>query len=439
MRKFFIIVLIAVFGFVGYGVYAYRTADWGLAPDPRVRVMETSLAPTEAVWTAPLLQGLLRKTLTREDAGAETALGPVGQSPFTLSLTLPQDFDFEHRVRLLRYEDPVFDDRVSAWVPLALEAGDYTLEIVCSAPERDGEGYGSFRYRCSFTVEPKPEPTLLTGRLELEQGDIVSLRLVHVPPEVTPRAETELGMAVFTPDGEGAWYTAIPVSNAQPPGRYEISVQAGDRDFVVAVNVLPFAFVEQNLIVNTESTVITEASSPAAYREYREKIPPLFETYDADRYWHGVFITPAVGEISTAFGTIRYTNGNRARPRSHNGMDIAAPEGTSVFAPNAGRVVMAERLLNTGNTIVIEHGGGLKSYYFHLSRIDAAPGDRVEKGALIGAVGSTGYSTGPHLHYEMRIGNRPVNPAMFSDENAGLYSAASATFADAVPALQDNT
>jgi murein DD-endopeptidase MepM/ murein hydrolase activator NlpD len=104
-------------------------------------------------------------------------------------------------------------------------------------------------------------------------------------------------------------------------------------------------------------------------------------------------------------------------------MDIAAPEGTPVFAPNNGRVVMAERLLNTGNTIVIEHGGGLKSYYFHLSRIDVTPEDRVEKGALIGAVGSTGYSTGPHLHYEMRIGNRPINPSMLFEADAGLYSA----------------
>ena len=430
MRKVFFIVLIAVFGFVGYGIYSYAVADWRLAPDPRTTVAETRLAPAEAEWNAALLNGLVYKALFKEDPSAEAALGSIGQSPFALSLTLPQDFS--HRVRLLRYGVPILDEEIAAWTPLVLEAGEYTLEIVCSAPETTGKGYGSFRYRCGFTVEPKPEPMLLTGRLELEQGDIVSLRLLHIPPDITPRAETELGMAIFTPDGANAWYAAIPVSNTQSPGRYDIRVQAGDSDFVVAATVLPFDFVEQNLIVNTEASAISEASSPAAYREYREKIPPLFDTYDAERYWHGVFTTPATGEISTEFGTIRYTNGNYENPRRHNGMDIAAPEGTSVFAPNAGRVVMAERLLNTGNTIVIEHGGGLKSYYFHLSRIDAAPDDMVEKGARIGAVGSTGYSTGPHLHYEIRIGNRPVNPAMFFTEDAGLYGAANAPLESAV-------
>jgi murein DD-endopeptidase MepM/ murein hydrolase activator NlpD len=228
-------------------------------------------------------------------------------------------------------------------------------------------------------------------------------------------------MAIFTPDGPGAWYVAIPVGNAQNPGQYGIRVQAGDRSFETTVTVLPFDFVEQNLIVDTSSAAISEANSPAAYREYREKIPPLFDTYDAERHWHGVFAVPADGRVSTEFGTIRYTNGDYSRPRRHNGMDIAAPEGTPVFAPNAGRVVMAERLLNTGNTVVIEHGGGLKSYFFHLSRIDAAPGGMVEKGAQIGAVGSTGYSTGPHLHYEVRIGNRPINPSMLFEADAGLY------------------
>ena len=351
MRRFLFIVLIAVLGFVGYGVYSYALADWRLAPDPQTVVMETRLAPAEAEWSVHLLKGLVRKTLSKEDPAAEVAFGSIGQSPFALSLTLPQGFS--HHVRLLRHSVPVLDETVSAWTPPVLEAGEYELEIVCSVPEAAGAGYGSFLYRCGFTVDPKPEPMLLTGRLELEQGDIVSLRLLNIPPAITPRAETELGMAIFTPDGANAWYAAIPVGNAQSPGRYEIRVQAGDSDFVVAVTVLPFDFVEQNLIVDTAASAINEASSPAAYREYREKIPPLFETHDAERYWHGMFAMPATGEISTEFGTVRYTNGDYARPRRHNGMDIAAPEGTSVFAPNAGRVVMAERLLNTGNTLVI--------------------------------------------------------------------------------------
>jgi murein DD-endopeptidase MepM/ murein hydrolase activator NlpD len=434
MRRIFFIVLIAVCGFIAYGVRSYIAADWRLAPEPAVAVAlcrvsepqttaaERTLAPAEAEWRASLLNGFVHKALSLRDGAAEAALGPVGTAPVDISLTLPQGF--AHRVRLSRDGVLIFDKRLAAWDALTLEAGAYALEIDSSLSEaaRTAAGYGVFRYRCGFTVEPEPEPALLPGRSELAQGDVVALRLVHIPQGVFPRAETELGPAIFTPDGAGSWYAAVPVSNTQSPGRYAIRVQAGEADFDVEVVVRPFDFVKQNLVVDTGSSEISEASSYAAYREYREKIPPLFDTYDAERHWRGIFSVPAAGEISTEFGTIRYTNGDYTRHSVHNGMDIAAPEGTPVFAPNAGHAVMAERLLNTGNTVVIEHGGGLKSYYFHLSRIDVTPGDMVEKGELIGAVGSTGYSTGPHLHYEMRIGNRPINPAMLFDAGAGLYS-----------------
>jgi hypothetical protein len=114
MRRIFFIVLIliAVCGFVAYGVRSYIVADWRLAPEPTVAVslrlasepqtavMEKPLAPTEAEWRVPLLKGLIHKALSRRDAAAEEALGPIGEAPLDLSLTLPQDF--AHRVRLSR-------------------------------------------------------------------------------------------------------------------------------------------------------------------------------------------------------------------------------------------------------------------------------------------------------------------------------------------------
>jgi murein DD-endopeptidase MepM/ murein hydrolase activator NlpD len=381
--------------------------------------MGTALSPAESEWRAPVLWGAVYKRLTRQDPAAAKDLGVLGQSPAALSLSLPEGTGWR---AVLAGNDGVVLDVMRGDTAFAVPAGEYMLTITDVVPARPRAGYGSFVYRCSFSIEEPPKPALLTGKLALEQGDIVSLKLVYIPKGITPSAETPLGPVVFTPEDEGAWRAAIPISNAQSPGRYTIDVLAGDTGFAVDVFVRSFDFVEQNLIIDTSDPVISEANSPAAYQEYREKIPPLFETFDAERYWEGVFEIPAVGRVSTEFGTIRYTNGNRANPRRHNGMDIAAPEGTPVRAPNAGRVVMAERLLNTGNTIVIEHGGGLKSYFFHMSRLDVAPGEMVEKGALLGAIGSTGYSTGPHLHYETRIGNKPISPSMLFNADAGLYS-----------------
>jgi murein DD-endopeptidase MepM/ murein hydrolase activator NlpD len=148
----------------------------------------------------------------------------------------------------------------------------------------------------------------------------------------------------------------------------------------------------------------------------------LFLTYDEEIYWRGTFLRPVDGgRITTPFGAIRITNNNVANPRHHWGIDIAAPTGTPVIATNYGRVVLAEFLMHTGYTIVIEHGGGLKSYHFHMNSIDVTYNEMVERGNLIGTVGSTGFSTGPHLHFEFRIGNQAINPLMLLYDTASIY------------------
>ena len=267
-------------------------------------------------------------------------------------------------------------------------------------------------------------PVLLTGKTELQQGDILSLRLLGVPEYVKPVAETALGLSIFVPVRNGEWFAAVPISNAREPGDYTVSVKAGEASYTVDVKVLAFHFDRQNLTINTASPAIEEATSPEAYRQFDEKILPLYDICDETCYWRGIFEHPVNGRITTNFGEIRTTNGDPSSATAHRGMDIAAPLGTPVLAPNAGRVVFAEMLLNTGNTIFIEHGGGMKSVYYHLNRIDVSAGDMVKKGTQIGTVGSTGYSTGPHLHYDIRIGDQSVSPQMLFEPDAGLYSAA---------------
>lgn len=98
------------------------------------------------------------------------------------------------------------------------------------------------------------------------------------------------------------------------------------------------------------------------------------------------------------------------RRAQHNGVDLAAPSGTPVYATADGVVARAERFSSYGNYIQIEHGGQMHTRYAHLSGYAVAAGDSVVKGQLIGFVGSTGRSTGPHLHYEVRVDGEPVDP-----------------------------
>ena len=96
--------------------------------------------------------------------------------------------------------------------------------------------------------------------------------------------------------------------------------------------------------------------------------------------------------------------------RKHNGIDLAAPTGTPIYATADGYVSKAGPFSSYGNYVSIEHGAGLETRYAHMSRVVAHEGARVQKGDLIGYVGSTGRSTGPHLHYEIRVDGNPVNP-----------------------------
>jgi murein DD-endopeptidase MepM/ murein hydrolase activator NlpD len=111
---------------------------------------------------------------------------------------------------------------------------------------------------------------------------------------------------------------------------------------------------------------------------------------------------------NSAFGTRSIFNGEPRSP--HSGADFLSPAGTPVHAPNAGRVLVAENLYFTGNTVVVDHGLGLLSLFAHLSRMDVEAGEMVTTGQVLGAVGSTGRVTGPHLHWTLRAGGARVDP-----------------------------
>lgn len=127
------------------------------------------------------------------------------------------------------------------------------------------------------------------------------------------------------------------------------------------------------------------------------------------------FVRPVEGRISGRFGRARVYNGKPGSP--HSGMDIAAASGTPVKAPAAGIVTFADPdLYLTGGTVLIDHGHGISSNFLHLSRIDVKPGDRVEQGQVVAAVGSTGRSTGPHLHWGMSWFDVRIDPQLVLEQ-----------------------
>ena len=136
------------------------------------------------------------------------------------------------------------------------------------------------------------------------------------------------------------------------------------------------------------------------------------------------FVPPVPGVAGSNFGTRSIFNGEERAP--HAGVDFRGAVGTPVAAPAAGRVVLAEDLFFTGQTVVIDHGLGLYSLLAHLSRIDVMPGHAVSRGQRIGLLGASGRVTGPHLHWTVRLGEARVDPlrllALLAPAQSGVPS-----------------
>src|SRR5712671_1673220 len=141
----------------------------------------------------------------------------------------------------------------------------------------------------------------------------------------------------------------------------------------------------------------------------RQRLRAIFATITPQRLWDGSFHYPLAG-ITTGgnFGKRRILNGKAGSP--HGGVDFPAPAGTPVYAAQRGRVVLAEPLYFSGNTVVLDHGLGLYTFYAHFESISVQPGDLVGTGALLGRVGATGRVTGPHLHWGATVNRARTNP-----------------------------
>ena len=193
------------------------------------------------------------------------------------------------------------------------------------------------------------------------------------------------------------------------PGKREVLVRtgAGTRHALGFV-VVGREFPEERLTIANPRHVNPEPEDLERYARERDIQLAAYALRTAPRDDLLPFAAPLEGRISSAFGYRRILNGQpRAR---HSGLDIAATTGTPVAVPAPGTVAVTGDFFFNGKTVQIDHGGGLVTMYCHLSRIDVREGDEVSRGQFLGAVGSTGRSTGPHLHWTVSLRGVRVDP-----------------------------
>mgnify|MGYP003701058445 CR=1 FL=1 len=172
---------------------------------------------------------------------------------------------------------------------------------------------------------------------------------------------------------------------------------------------------EQQPIMNGAGGPFIPLDEAAAVVEYKTNhLEQKLRTYEAALRERATVpsLWPVEGTLESGYGGRRNPFGGSSYEH-HEGQDIEAEMGTPVVAAASGTVIIACAQNGYGNVVYIDHGNGLSTRYGHLSQIDATIGQQIARGEVLGRVGSTGRSTGPHLHYEVRINNQPVNPRAY--------------------------
>jgi len=249
------------------------------------------------------------------------------------------------------------------------------------------------------------------------QGQTVQV-LVQTEGEVSLSGSYD-GKPLLFVGGEGRYRTLIGIHPMASPGSYPLDLKAvqGEQPMSVhsMVQVVPGSFGVEYLTFSGEKAKLLEPSLLAA--EAR-RVGEVATQVTLPGLWEAPFKLPLAGAapITASFGA-RRSYGAGPADDYHSGIDYDAPEGAPVHSPARGRVVLAEPLAVRGNAVIVDHGRGVMTAYWHLSRIDVQVGQQVETGERLGLVGNTGLSTGAHLHWELRIMGVQVDPLQWVHEN----------------------
>ncbi len=215
-------------------------------------------------------------------------------------------------------------------------------------------------------------------------------------------------------------HTLIGVDLEKPAGHFDWKVSwknaAGkEQTCALSIAVRAAKFPTEHLKVENQF-VEPDPEQQKRAEDDQKKMRAIYDTITPERLWEGKFQVPLKGVTTGGnFGRRRILNGQARSP--HAGVDFPSPAGTPVYASQAGKVVLAEDLYYSGNTIVIDHGFGIYTLYAHLSEMAVHSGDHVAPAAEIGKVGSTGRVTGPHLHWGLTVEHARVNALSIASLN----------------------
>ncbi len=239
-------------------------------------------------------------------------------------------------------------------------------------------------------------------------GDTVSV-VIGQSPSISSAPTVKVGQKNYPTfvGGSGNFRALVPTTPLDQPGtlRIQVSGEGEVKNLTVPL---------RNRSFPTQRIRLSGAAGQSATQQELDRVAAFKALETPEKFWKGAFVKPNGGRISAGYGIRRYYNGVFAKDYYHRGVDYAGGTGSPVVAPAAGRIALVGRVSEGfrvhGNTVGIDHGQGVTSIMLHLSRIDVREGDFVQAGQRIGAIGSTGASTGPHLHWGLYVHGLSVDP-----------------------------
>ena len=244
-----------------------------------------------------------------------------------------------------------------------------------------------------------------------KQGEVLWIEIPVDHPEAKVSGKLLKRKIPFFPVAKGRFAAIVGIDMQDPPGKKKlhITVQSTNETKHLShlVTIIKEKYAVQHLKL-PKNKVDLDAKTLKRVRLEQKEMAAAFHHIGPQPLWDEDFLEPTKGTVTGRFGSRRVINGQKKRP--HSGEDIAAPQGTPVLAINRGTVVAAVDHFFSGKGVIIDHGVGLFSMYFHLSEIDVQTGQSLNKGDTLGKVGATGRATGPHLHWGIRLNGARVNP-----------------------------
>jgi len=251
----------------------------------------------------------------------------------------------------------------------------------------------------AFTIDPSVLPTGRSARVALHlntPGSVSASFLGRRQPVIESADSLQHRILLAVP-----MFTEVAIY----PLELVLALRSGERSFIVAnLQVIGGAYGYQNITINNSDllTADVEAQEIKLLEDFTRNFRP-------ERSWKNSLSLPAAAAMNARFGILRSYNGGEY-DRYHRGVDFAGAPGTSVLAAAEGTVILSDRLQIRGNTTLIDHGWGLYTLYAHQNETYVQPGEVVLSGQVIGTIGSTGRSTGPHLHWEVWLNGVAVDP-----------------------------